>query len=114
MFTHILLQSWLSFSHIKCFLTLKYIDVLPAGLVFEWTRDYAMSMEFAALMFLLSAVVQSLVPLIDRCSDKPSHNKLLLANPSIDVEPPPSVDVAGVWACRILVDLYTSICNNVL
>ena len=43
--------------------------------MYEWTKDYAMSMEFAALLFLLSAIVQSLVPCIDRFSDRAVSDK---------------------------------------
>lgn len=45
-----------------------------SGVVYQWTRDYAMSMEFAAFLFFLSAIVQSLVPLIDRCTENRKEN----------------------------------------
>ncbi|WAR19210.1 MOT9-like protein [Mya arenaria] len=57
-----------------------------AGLVYEWTQNYAMSMEFAALLFLLAALVQSLVPLIDRCSAKRQDSGSMFSQVDCELE----------------------------
>ena len=50
------------------FMKYQQYHLFSSGIVYEWTQDYAMSMEFAALMFFMSSVVQSLVPIIDKFS----------------------------------------------
>lgn len=46
-----------------------------AGIIYEWTRDYAMSMEFAAIVFFLSAIIPSLVPVIYHFSSPQNQDK---------------------------------------
>ncbi|XP_045162123.1 monocarboxylate transporter 4-like isoform X1 [Mercenaria mercenaria] len=39
-----------------------------AGLVYQYSKDYAMSLGFAAILFFLAAGIQSLVPISNMCS----------------------------------------------
>lgn len=45
-----------------------------AGLVYQYSKDYAMSLGFAAILFFLAAGIQSLVPISNLCSKIKKQN----------------------------------------